>query len=106
MIALIAKFLIARNPAMTLSYARRLAKIGLIIAGVAILIGAALWWNASQVARDERNQEVGASSQRESDLRETINRTERANEAAAKIERDPVARRDGCLRHSRTPENC
>ena len=48
----------------------------------------------------------GATVQRESNLAETIDRVERANEAEVRIERDADARRAGCLRHSRTPENC
>jgi hypothetical protein len=31
---------------------------------------------------------------------------EKANAAAAAVDRDDAARRAGCLRHSRTPENC
>ena len=54
----------------------------------------------------EVSKEAGASGQREADLSETLNRTEKANEAAAEVERDDNARRAGCLRHSRTPENC
>src|SRR5690606_18978573 len=78
-----------------------------IILGVAAILGCLrLWIDACEEADDQRNQEIGATVQREGDLRETITRTEQANEAAAKVERDPVARRDGCLRHSRTPENC
>jgi membrane protein implicated in regulation of membrane protease activity len=77
----------------------------LIAAGLALLL-LAYCAHRAEKADDQRNQEIGATVQREGDLRETITRTEKANEAAAKVERDPVARRDGCLRHSRTPENC
>src|SRR5690606_17750034 len=93
-----------------LGVSQRLSKalaILTVILGVAALLGALwLWIDAREEADDQRNQEIGATVQREGDLRETITRTEKANEAAAKVERDPVARRDGCLRHSRTPENC
>lgn len=93
-----------------LGVSQRLSKalaILTLILGAAALLGALwLWIDAREEADDQRNQEIGATVQREGDLRETITRTEKANEAAAKVERDPVARRDGCLRHSRTPENC
>jgi membrane protein implicated in regulation of membrane protease activity len=78
-----------------------------VILGVAALLGALwLWIDAREKADDQRNQEIGATVQREGALTKTVERVEKANEAAAKVERDPVARRDGCLRHSRTPENC
>ena len=85
---------------------KALAIVALAIAVAAILGGLWLWLDSRERADDAANQEIGATVQREGDLRETITRTEKANEAAAKVERDPVARRDGCLRHSRTPENC
>lgn len=93
-----------------LGVSQRLSKalaILTVILGVAALLGALwLWIDAREEADDQRNQEIGATVERERSLAEAIERTEKANEAAAKVERDPVARRDGCLRHSRTPENC
>jgi hypothetical protein len=77
----------------------------LIAAGLALLL-LAYCAHRAEKADDKANQELGAAVERERSLAETITRTEKANEAAAKVERDPVARRDGCLRHSRTPENC
>lgn len=35
-----------------------------------------------------------------------LERVEKGNKAAAAVDRDDDARRAGCLRHSRTPENC
>jgi len=50
--------------------------------------------------------EKGRADQRADDLQEAIRQTERANNAAETIRRDPDARRADCLRDSRTPENC
>lgn len=50
--------------------------------------------------------EAGKQTQRADSLQETIRQTERANNAAETIRRDPDARRDECLRNSRTPANC
>lgn len=77
-----------------------------LLALLAAIAGGILWLQASEEADDKANQEIGAKVQREGDLRKTIERAETANEAAENIKRDPDARRDGCLRHSRTPENC
>lgn len=57
--------------------------------------------NAVEQARD-----AGASQVREEAASETLNRTMEAINAEEAIRRDPDARRAGCLRHSRTPENC
>ena len=57
MIATIATWLIARNPAMTLGAARRLAKIGLAVAVVlAIAGGAALWLHFHDAGVIERHE--------------------------------------------------
>lgn len=77
-----------------------------VLALLAAIAGGILWLQAREEADDKANQEIGAKVQREGDLRKTIERAETANEAAENIKRDPDARRDGCLRHSRTPENC
>ncbi|MAG24973.1 hypothetical protein CMI47_05275 [Candidatus Pacearchaeota archaeon] len=77
-----------------------------LLALLAAIAGGILWLQAREEADDKANQEIGAKVQREGDLRKTIERAETANEAAENIKRDPDARRDGCLRHSRTPENC
>jgi ABC-type Na+ efflux pump permease subunit len=44
MIGLIAKFLLARNPALTLAHAKRLATGLLILLGVLLLVGGAALW--------------------------------------------------------------
>ncbi len=86
----------------TLGLARGWWLLGLVIA----LAVAVIWLRAAEDADDRRNQEIGAAAQRESDLRETLDRVKEANDAERKITADPDARRAGCLRHSRTPENC
>ena len=75
---------------------------------VAAAIGAAwLWLDAREEADDKANQEIGATVQREGDLRETIERTEKANEARDDIASDrDNARYNQCLRTARTPANC
>lgn len=75
---------------------------------IAVLGGIALYFATTGLLdRLESSAETrGAIVQREADLTETIDRVERANEAEVRIEGDPAARRAGCLRHSRTPENC
>lgn len=45
MILWIAKWLVGRNPALTLAHAQRLAKVGLVIAGVVLIVGGFLTWN-------------------------------------------------------------
>ena len=55
---------------------------------------------------NEAQRDLGAAKTTNDNLTTTIERTEKANEAAETIERDPDARRAGCLRHSRTPQNC
>jgi len=82
-----------------------------VILGVAALLGALWFWiDAREEADDQRNQEIGATVQREGDLRETIARTEKANEAREEIRQvGPTGNRlryDQCLRTARTPTNC
>lgn len=87
----------------------RLAKLAAYVttalAVVALLGGLWLWLSAREEADDKANQDIGGAVQREADRTETIKRIERANDAEDKLS-NPDARRDGCLRHSRTPANC
>ena len=80
------------------------------IAGVAALLalaGAYLWITKAEEADDRRNQDIGAKVQREGDMRKTIERTEKANEARDDIRRNrDSSRYDQCLRTARTPANC
>lgn len=96
-----------------------LARLGLsgrmerIVAGL-ILVAAciALLWLWAR-SHDAKQQAAGAATQREGDLRETINRTEQGNAARVEIQnafqRDDgrsAAVYDQCLRTARTPANC
>ncbi|MEW9855943.1 hypothetical protein [Novosphingobium sp. M1R2S20] len=77
------------------------------VLGVVIVTGVILWLNAREEADDKANQQIGATQQREGDLRETITRVETANEARVEIaDPDSRARYDQCVRSARTPENC
>lgn len=75
------------------------------IAVIALLGALWLWLGAREEADDKANQDLGRQVQQAEDMAETIDRVERANDAEEKLG-DPDARRDGCLRHSRTPSNC
>jgi len=83
--------------------------IGLAGAG-ALLWGLWAWLGHREAQDDKHNQDIGATVQREADLRATLERTETANEARREIEQDgPVgdrARYEQCLRTARTPTNC
>lgn len=93
MFLFIAKWLIARNPAMTPAHAKKLAKIGVAIAAVALLIVGFIawdWWDDRQaveqaavereiaageqreVAADERVKDALDNAEQEEDYREAI----------------------------------
>lgn len=57
-------------------------------------------------AMQERAAQAGRADQQANDLRDTISRTERANDAAETIRRDADARHVECLRHARNPQDC
>lgn len=68
-----------------------------------VLVVAAILWLAN---RDEHNQDLGAATQREGDLREVLERTEKGNEIRETIRVNPTAAYNECLQSARTPENC
>lgn len=77
------------------------------IAAIALLAALWLWLDAREKADDRRNQEIGAAAQRETDLRETLERTEKGNAAREEVRNDvDGARYTQCLRTARTPANC
>lgn len=77
-----------------------------IVALLVAAVGAYVWFTQAEKADDKANQEIGAKVQREGDLRETIKRAEKANEARDDISRDrDDARYHQCLRTARTPAN-
>lgn len=64
-------------------------------------------WAVSQNRRAvEEGFQAGQQQERAEAQSETLNSVRKANDAAEAVRNDPVVRRDGCLRHSRTPENC
>lgn len=93
---------------------------GKLLLGAAVLlfviaIAAGLYYSGKRKGENvvENAKEAGAVVQREGDLRETLDRTEQANEARQAIREaiisgagpDPVLY-DQCLRTARTPANC
>lgn len=79
----LARWLIARNPALTFAHAKRLATCGLILLGIALLIGGVLLWDHF----DDRAVEREVNLERDNwDLRANAE----ANETAglSKVERD------------------
>lgn len=78
-----------------------------LLAAVALLAGGVIWLRASENADDNANQQIGATVQREGDLRTTLERTKDANQARDDVRTDvDGARYDQCLRTARTPANC
>lgn len=86
--------------------AKKLAPLAAIVLGLLLLALAVLAFNWWLDHRDTRNQEIGASVQREGDLRKTIQNVEKANEAAEAVARDPGAARAECLQNARNPADC
>lgn len=93
-----------------LGIAQRFQKLAAWIATIigAVMLCGALYgaWHLWLSNRDDTNQQIGASTQREGDLRTTLERVQEANRAEEKLDTDPDHRHAGCLRNSRTPENC
>lgn len=83
---------------------------GWLLIAIGILAITIFWIVSAEKADDKANQTVGATTQREADLRETVNRVEEANAAREEIrgvDRDAMcARYAQCVRSARTPENC
>lgn len=84
---------------------------------IAAFIVKRAWWIAAAIAlcaaayiaydrTIDRAEKRGATEQRDADATVTFDRVGRANEAEEQFKRNPDVRRTGCLRHSRTPENC
>lgn len=104
MIAMIAGWLMSRNAALTLPYARRLAKIGLAVVAVVLLVaGFAMWLhfhtkaaveadrsvsNAKAVTR-AREADERAREARDRQTQEVSDANEHAEEAAA-VSDDPL----------------
>lgn len=54
----------------------------------------------------DRVEEKGAATAAAKAATEGLHNVQTGNEAAEAVRRDDNVRRAGCLRHSRTPENC
>lgn len=79
MIALVASWLIARNPALTLPYARRIAKIGMVAVAVMLASVAFLVWDHFDDKAAVEADRAVSNAQAQSDARKA---DERAHEAA------------------------
>lgn len=81
-------------------------KIGVGVLAIAALIGLVLLGQHWIDTAFDRAEEKGASDVRAQSAEEGLKHVEDANKAAADVAADPVKRNAGCVRHSRTPENC
>lgn len=87
--------------------ASRTLQLVLLFVALALLgVGLYAWSLSEHNDTVKRAAESGRAEQQRDNLEATVNQTEKANAAAVEVRTDPVARRDGCVRHSRTPENC
>ncbi|WP_374413269.1 hypothetical protein [Novosphingobium colocasiae] len=71
---------------------------------VVIALMLALW--ALITRHDSKQQAIGATEQRNTDLTATVKNVEKANAAAEKVRRDPAAADDECMRNARNPADC
>tara|TARA_Y100001947_G_C10291001_1_gene282829 strand:- start:522 stop:902 length:381 start_codon:yes stop_codon:yes gene_type:complete len=90
-IGTIAGWLIARNPALTLAHAKRLAKIGLIAGAIVVAVGGFLIWDyfddkAAVEKADSKRKLEGANNALEGERR--ANRGEEARREAREADRD------------------
>jgi hypothetical protein len=75
--------------------------------GILLLIGVIVTVShCVEKADDKANQEIGATGERERTLTTNLEKTEKANEAADRLRRDPDAARAECLRNARNPADC
>lgn len=76
------------------------------LAAIAIL-GGLIWWATSAQDRAvTQARDAGSATQRAEQIEQSIHTIGRAKNAVEEIKRSPDAARAGCLRYSRTPENC
>jgi uncharacterized lipoprotein NlpE involved in copper resistance len=79
------------------------------LVAAALLLVILLLVRCSDRAREDavtQAHDAGAAQERASTATTTLNRTLEAINAAEAVRRDPAVRNAGCVRHSRTPENC
>lgn len=80
--------------------------IGVALTVIALLAGLIWWATRAQDKAIEQSRDAGAAIQRAEDLHQSIETIERAKDAQEAIRIDNAAAHAGCLRYSRTPENC
>lgn len=81
----------------------RLAQLAAIVVLLAL---AAIWFRLWLGGERKEAAKDAVATERREQLEQTIERTERADNAAEEIRRNPDTKRDSCVRHSRAPENC
>lgn len=82
---------------------------GLALIAIAIVAGfrsCTAVTNHSTDAAVAAGEQKGAATAAAAAATKGLSNVEEGNKAAAAVARDADARRAGCLRHSRTPENC
>lgn len=95
-----------------LTFAKRIPAWAWVTLGAVLMLFAAFVWHNSQVSEAASDGiQKGAQQQRETDLVETINRVETANETREAIQGEMRAGSGDalyrqCLRAARTPANC
>lgn len=82
-----------------------------LILGIAAIFAVGLWLAKAEEQDDRRNQELGATVEREEALGETLERTETGNAVREETRRTVDAGASSelhtlCLRTARTPANC
>lgn len=65
-----------------------------------------VWITGLEREDDRTNQQIGATVERSEAVQAGMDNARKANDAEQVIRRDPVARSSGCVRYSRTPQNC
>lgn len=76
---------------------------------LAIMVGLVLAYFAYAAVLDrmtDNAKQVGAVTQQNDNLTQTIRNVEKANDAAENVRRDPDAGRAECLRNARNPADC
>jgi len=90
--------------ALRTSSAARIALALILLAGV--LWALLHWVDRAQDMAVAQAEKTGAATQQATDQAAVINQVEKAKDAQEAIRVDTAAARAGCLRYSRTPENC
>jgi hypothetical protein len=81
-------------------------KLGLGAIAILLLIACVAIANHWTDSAFNKAEEKGASDARADSAEEGLKHVEEGNKAAEGVARDAGLRKSGCVRHSRTPENC